>query len=517
MKSYNLLDEPWLPVRYADGQVKEVGLLQLFADADQISALAETAPPSLIALYRLLLAIVHRAFTRKFGTWTARDMARCYGEGLPVDVIHEYLERWRERFYVFHPEWPFMQVAALAGDDEVLKKEKPWTQISLDRVGGNNPVVFDHSVDANAGPISIARAMRDLLGYLQFTTGSLVKVLRDRGESGPLANTAAVLPLGETLAKTICLALDKPPLEMDRDLPAWERPSPQISDLRAEATLSSGSSDRYTRLIRAVLFLPIAENSTSIEKLLFAVGLDLHKEQHSTDPMVSYRLDKKGLRKLGFVEGRSIWRDFSAFLPNSDGMHDHRAAVINSAATLLRGSDIAATFLVAGLASDMVKVKHFRWRCELHVLPMKVLQEPDASGMFLDYLNYVEDEFESFKSISIEMLVQGMPDPKHPDTRSRARTVFDNGPTAAAYFSTLESRLPQLLDLIADKQLDAADTHWRAARLAAAELAWATVCRQLGDSARALRARAQSEPFYLGLLKPLRPDTESQPEEPSHV
>ena len=143
MKSYNLLDESWLPVRYADGQVKEVGLLTLFADADLISALAETAPPSLIALYRLLLAITHRAFTRQFGNWTAKDMAGYYRGGLPVDVMHEYLEHWRERFYVFHPEWPFMQVAALATAEETRAKSKSWTQIALASSNGNAPVLFE--------------------------------------------------------------------------------------------------------------------------------------------------------------------------------------------------------------------------------------------------------------------------------------------------------------------------------------------------------------------------------------
>ena len=93
--SFNLLDEKWLPVRYVDGRVEEIGLLQLFTESQQISALAETAPPNLIALYRLLLAITHRAFTRQFGSWAVRDMVRYYWEGLPVEASQEYLEHWR--------------------------------------------------------------------------------------------------------------------------------------------------------------------------------------------------------------------------------------------------------------------------------------------------------------------------------------------------------------------------------------------------------------------------------------
>nr|MBP8885332.1 type I-E CRISPR-associated protein Cse1/CasA [Pseudomonas sp.] len=50
-EAFNLLDEPWLAVRMHDGQVRELGLLALFEQAGEISALAETSPPSLIAQY----------------------------------------------------------------------------------------------------------------------------------------------------------------------------------------------------------------------------------------------------------------------------------------------------------------------------------------------------------------------------------------------------------------------------------------------------------------------------------
>lgn len=518
MKSYNLLDEPWLPVRYADGQVKEVGLLQLFADADRISALAETAPPNLIALYRLLLAITHRAFTRRFGHWTARDMARCYREGLPVDVINEYLEYWRERFYVFHPEWPFMQVAVLATADETRDKSKSWTQIALASSNGNAPVLFDHAVDTQVTSLPVAQLMCQLLGFLQYTPGGLVKTVRDSDKAGALANTAAILPVGETLAQTLCLALHPAKPDSDGDLPAWERPQPSIATLRGEPTLATGPNDRYTRLSRAVLLLPDDENGQTVSQLRFAAGLALADDEHVPDSMASYRAGSMGMVRLTFSEGRAVWRDLPNLLPDASGKHALPAAVLGYANQVLRslGEDSGwLSVMVLGLACD--KAKLLRWRAERFALPQRLLAQEEAAEELREYLREGEELYGNFRKTASIMLAKSMPDPDHKDTRSRARTVLDNGPTAAAYFSTLESRLPQLLDLIADKQLDAADTHWRAARLAAAELAWATVCRQPGDSARALRARAQSEPFYLGLIKPLRPDAESQPEEPSHV
>lgn len=518
MKSHNLLDENWLPVCYTDGQVKEVGLLQVFADADRIIGLAETAPPNLIALYRLLLAITHRAFTRQFGRWTARDMARCYREGLPVEAIHQYLEHWRERFYVFHPQWPFMQVAALVTAEETRAKSKSWTQIALACSNGNAPVLFDHAVDTQVTSLPVAQLMCQLLGFLQYTPGGLVKTVRDSDKAGALANTAAILPVGETLAQTLCLALHPAKPDSEGDLPAWEKPQPDIAALRGEATLATGQNDRYTRLSRAVLLLPDDENGQAVSQLRFAAGLALADDEHAPDSMASYRAGSAGMVRLGFTEGRAVWRDLPTFLPDASGKHALPAAVLGYANQVLRSlGEISGwlSVMVLGLASDQAKL--LRWRVERFALPQRLLAQEEAAEVLRIYFREGEELYGNVRKTAAIMLAKAMPDPDHKDTRSRARAVFDNGPAPGAYFSTLESCLPQLLDLIADSQLDAADAHWGAARLAAAELAWATVCRQLGDSARALRARAQSEPFYLGLIKPLRPDIASQPEETDHV
>ena len=164
-KAFNLLDEPWLPVRFADGRVEELGLLEVFRRSDEIVALAETAPPSLVAEYRLLLVITHRALVSALNTWKDKDRARWFREGLPVEDICTYLETWRERFWLFHPEAPFMQVAALATAEETHDKKKPWTQIDLASACGSSPLVFDHASDESPVAIVPGQALRMLLGY----------------------------------------------------------------------------------------------------------------------------------------------------------------------------------------------------------------------------------------------------------------------------------------------------------------------------------------------------------------
>ncbi len=224
-KKFNLLDEPWLPVRMINGEVKILGLLALFEQSSQIVSLTETAPPSLMAQYRLLLAISHRALSVQTPNWEQRELRHWYRQGIPTEAITAYLEKWRDRFWLFHPEHPFMQVAELARAPETREKFKPWTQIDLASVNGNAPVVFNHSLDIAPSAISPSHAVRKLLGFLQCTPGGLVKVFRDADKAGPLANTAASMPLGDTLSQTIILALHPASPDEREDLPCWELPA----------------------------------------------------------------------------------------------------------------------------------------------------------------------------------------------------------------------------------------------------------------------------------------------------
>lgn len=506
---FNLLDEPWLPVRFADGRVRDVGLLELFERAGEISALAETAPPSLIAEYRLLLAITHRALTWAHGPWKDKDRARWYREGLPQDALRDYLEHWRERFWLFHPEQPFMQVAVLASLEETRDKLKPWTQISLASANGNTPVVFDHSCDT--APISIApgQALRTLLGFLQFTPGGLVKTLRDSDKAGPLANTAAALPVGASLQQTLSLTLH--PASTQDDLPNWERALVQRKDLLGEPTLATGANDRYTRLSRAVLLQEADKDQ--VQWLRFAAGVALGDDPNAPDPMASYRAGSDSLVRLSFTEGRAFWRDLPALVPDAEGKACQPATVLGWAANLhvyLGGLQREQPLLIAGLASE--KAKLLRWRCEQIALPAVLLADPQLAGFLRSEVRRAEALYEQIRTLATGMLVDTMPDPKHKDTRAKARAVLDASASAATFFATAERTLPALLQLIGTGDGEGASRYWSTSLLQAAEACWEILRRNLGQSPLALRAEARAWPRFRALLRELQPaDSNPQP------
>ena len=118
---YNLLDEPWIPVRLVDGTITDVGLLELLRRTTDIADLACELPTQSIAIQRLILAIAYRVATPR----DTRDWASQWDDGAPTEQMIEYLEQWRDRFYLFGGRFPFMQVADLrTAKDAVSGLEK---------------------------------------------------------------------------------------------------------------------------------------------------------------------------------------------------------------------------------------------------------------------------------------------------------------------------------------------------------------------------------------------------------
>ena len=510
-RTFNLLDEPWIPVRRNDGIVLDISLVEDMLRADDYTALAETSPPNLMALYRVLLVVLHRSLSTYQGPWKDVDRARWFRQGLPREPLRAYLEQWRDRFWLFHPEAPFMQVAMLGTAKETRDKQKPWSQISLESANGNAPAVFDHSLDTRPQAISCAQALRMLLGCCQFTPGGLVKVFRDSDKAGPLANTAAILPLGQNLGETLLLALH-PFSARNEDLPAWEKEFPLQEMVGAEPTLATGPNDRYTRQTRAVLLLREVDSGL-ITHIRFGAGLALGDDPNAPDPMAAYRINKEGKAiRITYAEGRAIWRDLPSLLPEGSRSTDIPPAVIDWASNLhdvLGEYDAEIPLLSAGLASDQAKL--LRWRVERIALPPAVLMDVGAAAELRAQIRRGEEVYFRLRGFCADMVALILPDPKHKDTKAKARDMVGHGPASAVFFSTVEQSLPRLMHRIAAGDFEAAAEDWNAALVVAAKKAWETVYSTMGDAPAALRAEAKTWPRFKGWLKTLAPtDTQTK-------
>lgn len=522
--AFNLLVEPWIPVRRADGRLDELGLLDVFRQAGEIEGLAETSPPAFVALHRLLLAITHRALSTGFGRWSTSDRVRWFRDGLPVQALIDYLEGWRQRFWLFHPTEPFMQVAAIgqplppkaatrfgasageSAEPAALLDAKPWTQIALESVSGNNPVVFDHSTDDAPLPIQPAQALRLMLAYLQYAPGQPVKALCKSGNdlSGPVFNSASAIPVGSSLARSLMLGLPAAPLDQAQDPASWERPAPGLDRLLADATLATGPCDRYTRLSRALLLL--RDPAGAVTRLRFAEGLALLDDPNAPDPMSSFRAGTDGWVRLSFTEARAVWRDLASLVPDASGKSARPAAIIEGAIALHAAAslwDDEIELVVAGLAAKQGKM--LRARLERFRIPSGVLGTADAAALARDALRRCEDLHAALRHLATLQTALTLPDPQSKDTRARARGMVVGGALTAAFFATAERHLPGLLAAIGSGDIDGAHAHWSAALLRSARVAWRTAGDALGESATALRARARMHDRFQRLIRPLRP------------
>ena len=120
-KEFNLLWESWVRVRTQDGTIRTVSLTDALLHAHAYVNLAGEMPTQDAAMLRLLLAVVHTVFSRVDGNGVpapfeeTEDALLRWSElwqlgHFPEQPIRDYLDKWQDRFWLFHPERPFWQV-----------------------------------------------------------------------------------------------------------------------------------------------------------------------------------------------------------------------------------------------------------------------------------------------------------------------------------------------------------------------------------------------------------------------
>ena len=118
---FNLLQERWVRVRTQDCTVQEVSLTDALLHAHAYVDLAGEMPTQDAAMLRLLLAVLHTVFSRVDGNGVpapfeeTEDALLRWSElwqlgYFPEQPIRDYLDKWQDRFWLFHPERPFWQV-----------------------------------------------------------------------------------------------------------------------------------------------------------------------------------------------------------------------------------------------------------------------------------------------------------------------------------------------------------------------------------------------------------------------
>lgn len=363
MSRFNLIDEKWIPVRFPDGTRDELGIRDTLLRSKEIAAIEDPSPLVVAALHRFLLAVLYRSLEGPTDIDKAKDLFRT---GLPGEKITAYLEKWRDRFWLFDEKYPFYQVPAYEPQEKNGKKEwRSWPAIAAEHNANNAKVLFDHIEISTAGSIPSSKASQWLIACQTFALGGgNSDFVYTKG--APSANAVMVLPLGINLHDTLLFSLvpeNKEVLAADR--PVWEQaPLPLASLKNGIARPVMGVADLYTWLTRSIKFR-LDRDGETLSELAFASGIECSSEAFG-DPMLAYRIDdKKGKQPRQFHE-RGLWRDFDSLLPDESHL---APKAIDHAKVLARSNRgrFPRSVLVLGQANSKAKIEY--WRMERFALP----------------------------------------------------------------------------------------------------------------------------------------------------
>lgn len=481
MAKFNLIDEPWIPV-LKGGRVVEVGIGEALLRAHEFTRIETPSPLEEAALHRLLLAVLHRALR---GPRRLEDVLDWWREGgFPQDPIRDYLNRFRDRFFLFHPEAPFLQVADLPEENPL-----PWSKLLPELASGNNPTLFDHTTEENLPKATYAQAARALLVHQAFAPGGLLRRYGvGSAKDAPVARPALFLPTGQNLLETLLLNLV--PYTPEDDAPIWEVPPLRLGDLEGARTKwpLTGRTRVYTWPARGVRLL---DEGDGVRFMGYGPGVEPLEATHR-DPMVAQRLDAKGnLLVLRLSEERSFWRDFSAMLPRQGGKV---AATLEHAENLQgeleESEEVRVNLRVLGQVSDQAKILDVRR--EVYPLPSGLLT-PRAEENLEKALKMAEVLGQGLGRLALRVAQAVVGKRDHKELADFARSL----PLERLYWHVLDGAFPGFFARVEE---EASLDLWREALRGAALEAWKATRRFLGTGARHLKALAQGEQEFGRLL-----------------
>lgn len=330
-KTFNLLHEDWILVRTPDGGIDEVSLLNLFRNAQNYQGLAGELPTQDVAMLRLLLAVLYAALADDNNYPEDYDQALDRWESLwdnkkfPMEAIEKYLMRFEERFWLFHPEHPFYQVAPKDPVTDQGKNILPSSKEAKFFIGdiaesGNKVRLFSSRTQKDS--VSYPEAARWLIHTNSFdaspggrpsSTGITIK---GYGLAW-LSQLGLIWASGSNLFETLMLNFVVTANGQTWDKPEviWEQENTYDAEflLDTEPVFPKEPGKLLTTQFRRIQLIRCEERRAVTGYLLWS-GQSLEIE-HATnlEMMTVWRRNKDGnvVPQL-HDESRQMWRDFSA-------------------------------------------------------------------------------------------------------------------------------------------------------------------------------------------------------------
>ena len=335
---FNLLTEPWVRVRLPDNTVQEVSLTDALLHAQDYVDLAGEMPTQDAAMLRLLLAVLFTVFSRvnvegEPEPFEEEDDALARWGDLwqlghfPEQPLRDYLEQWKDRFWLFHPTHPFWQVPGAE-----IGTACSAAMLNGEMIESKNKLrLFPLYAGQSKERLSYPQAARWLLSVNGFDDTSLKPKEKNLPSIsvGWLGSLGYIQALGNNLYETLMLNLTL--LKDGRECwsenrPCWELETPRSAE-RTKIPCPDDPAQLLTLQSRRLLL----HRTEGMVDGYFALGGDFFsKENAFAEQMTVWRNAAKKNEPAVFVPcrhdpARQFWREFPAVFCQDSG---HRPGVV---------------------------------------------------------------------------------------------------------------------------------------------------------------------------------------------
>lgn len=252
-QEFNLIDEPWICVRTADCQLKEVSLKEIFLNAHEYIELSGETRTQDFAVFRLILAVMYTVFSRydiqgnpidlleESIDYPVDNWEKIWKSGqIPSEPIECYFKEWHERFWLFDEEYPFYQSNAVNGN-----REKKYNNVKL--IGSickseNKSRLFNNKADDVK--LRFSEAARWLLNINCFDDNAAKNKKRQIPKDTWVSKLSLIALKGTNLFETIMLNYCAN-IDINNDIfistPSWESNGENLLDV-------SDSKNNYVKI-----------------------------------------------------------------------------------------------------------------------------------------------------------------------------------------------------------------------------------------------------------------------------
>lgn len=303
--TFNVLTDPWIPVRLQDGSIEEMGILDTLRRAPECLEISDAMANYEFGMYRLLFTFLMDAYHPE----VPEDIIDLYEQGeFDQEVIDSYVELCRSEgvsFDLFDQKRPFMQEARGNWKDSEIK-EKSVAELNPSFPTGNNPIHFVHQLEENV-EFTFAETIKGLCAISLFST----HMTQDYPSSVNGAPPVFSLVHGRNLFQTLVLGMVPGSAliieNYDRPGPIWRQTERVIPKKEVPKT---SLLEGLTFPARKVSLLKWDESK--VTKILFAQGENFIGYDSWKDPYVTYVIDEKGVSSLKPSLDKDFWMDIGS-------------------------------------------------------------------------------------------------------------------------------------------------------------------------------------------------------------